>query len=123
MSETSAVPPTRADTAARWRELIDGRVTREEVHAWTVRWVEGEGSCPDLMVEAALQHLHGFDLRWDPVRPNVVWHGTEGRAEWLHSAEHIAAEFTRWRERCAAYDADPEAWTRGVRGRGAEPAS
>lgn len=120
MTEPSAepLPPTRAEVAAQWRALIDGETTREAVHTWTVPWVEGEGASTEPLVSSALVRLHGFDLcRADPNRPDMLRHGASGEGAWLHSPEHITAEFARWQAECVRHDADPAAWRRAVRER------
>jgi hypothetical protein len=114
------LPPGRAEVAAQWRALASGEVTREAVHAWAILWVEGDGAFADFedpLIETALQYLHGFDLCRDPDRPGVVWHGTSGEGEWYHSLDDITGGFTRWQEKCALYDADPQGWSRAVRER------
>ncbi|MGW6915859.1 hypothetical protein ACWGB8_18890 [Kitasatospora sp. NPDC054939] len=121
--ETAPVPPGRAEVAAQWRALVAGEVTREAAHAWAVPWVEGEGAFADFedpLVVTALQYLHGFDLRRDPGRPNLLRHdllrhGAAGEGEWCRSPDDIADGFVRWQAKCAAYDADPQGWSRAVR--------
>jgi hypothetical protein len=39
-------------------------------------------------------------------RPNLVQHGPPGL--YVHSHDHIVAELSRWRTKCADYDADPD---------------
>ena len=51
--------PTRADVIDRWTAIIEGRSTREEVHAWAEPLMFGE-KIEDVMGGSALQHLHGF---------------------------------------------------------------
>lgn len=115
MSDLDATPPPpdRVEVAVQWRALAQGEVTREAVHAWAVPWVEGEGALADFedpLVVTALQYLHGFDLCQAPSRPGVVWHGTLGEGEWYHSPDDITGGLTRWQEKCALYDADPQGW-------------
>ncbi|MFI0965987.1 hypothetical protein ACH4S8_32025 [Streptomyces sp. NPDC021080] len=92
--------PNSEEVAAQWQALVAGDVTREAVHSWAASWVEDEAAIriPPL-VFGALQHLHGLDLCRDPHRPGVVWHGTTGEGEWIHSPDDIAGGFARWQER------------------------
>ncbi|MFD3651986.1 hypothetical protein [Streptomyces sp. NPDC058620] len=122
MSDPNArpFPPGRAEVAAQWRALASGEVTREAVHAWAFRWVEGEGAFTDFeepLVLTGLQYLHGFDLCCDPDRPDVVRHGTSGEGEWVASLNDVADGLAHWEEQCALYDADPQGWSRAVRER------
>ncbi|MFC1411549.1 hypothetical protein ACEZCY_20025 [Streptacidiphilus sp. N1-12] len=116
--DTTSPPPGRVEVAVQWCALVQGTVTREAAHAWATPWVEGDGASADFedpLVVTALQHLHGFDLCRAPGRPGVVWHGTSGEGEWCHSPDDIASQLTRWQEKCARYDADPQGWLRMVR--------
>lgn len=57
--------PERGEVDEAWRALISGARSREDVHDWTVPWVEGQldvGPPEDLMVGNGLQYLHGLDL-------------------------------------------------------------
>jgi hypothetical protein len=91
-------------------------MSREAVHEWSAQWVEDEDvRVGDAMVWNALLHLHGFDMTSQPERPNLVRHGPPGL--YVHAHQHIVAELSRWRTRCADYDADPDgfrqrAWER-----------
>ena len=65
---------------------------------------------PDAMVGYAMTHLHGFDLAAsDPLRPMLLHHGPPG--SYFRSLADVRSELEAWRAACAAYDADPEAWT------------
>ncbi|WP_158711287.1 hypothetical protein [Streptomyces sp. NRRL S-1824] len=111
-------PPGRVEVAVQWQALAQGEVTREAVHAWARPWVEGEAALADFedpLVVTALQYLHGFDLCQASGGPGVVWHGASGEGEWCHSLDAITGELTRWQEKCALYDADPQGWTQKVR--------
>jgi hypothetical protein len=69
----SLVPqaPTRGQIEDRWLALIEGRMSREAVHEWSVQWVEDERvDVGDAMVWDALVHLHGFDMTYQLERPN-----------------------------------------------------
>lgn len=103
--------PSRVEVAAQWRALVAGDVTREAVHSWAASWVEvEEGFCDGApLVFGALQRLHGFDLRREPCRPGVVWHGTAGEGEWVHSLDDIVGGFASWQEMCDLHDTDPRA--------------
>jgi hypothetical protein len=76
--------PDRAEVEAKWEAVIDGRLTREEVHDWAEPFVLDERS-DDVMVLAALQQLHGFDLTGERSGdPFKVTHGhlsTSGRSK------------------------------------------
>jgi hypothetical protein len=115
--EAPPPPPSREEVAARWRALAADEVTREAVHAWAASRVESARASADCapLVLTALQSLHGFDLRRDPSRPGVLWHGTQCEGEWVHSLDDIGGELARWQEKCELYDADPEGWTQAVR--------
>jgi len=122
----SPVPPapTREQIEGRWLALIEGRVSREAVHEWSVQWVEpwraqrgvdNDVYVDDPMVWNGLLCLHGFDMTAQPERPNLVKHGPPGL--YVHSHQHIVAELSRWRTRCVDYDADPEGFRRRARER------
>lgn len=57
--------PVREEVGRRWQALMTGEMSRDEVHEWTLPWVEGTAGSvpsPDLMVGGALQTLHGFTM-------------------------------------------------------------
>ncbi|MFJ1764846.1 hypothetical protein ACIOD2_31285 [Amycolatopsis sp. NPDC088138] len=106
--------PDRAQVARTWTELIAGRITRADAHAWAVPWVEDEPErVADPMCRTALLHLHGFDQAW--TGDDLVGHGVS--LDWLHSDEDIASAFTRWRTAAAEYDRDPAGHVAGIRRR------
>jgi hypothetical protein len=113
-----AALPTRADVERRWVSLIQGGITRDEVHAWAARWVEtgGLGQIPDLMIRNALQHLHGYDLTRDPENPEVLRHDSNGIH--VRTDGEIAEEIEEWRSNCLAYDRDPQGYVQSARNRG-----
>jgi hypothetical protein len=106
--------PDRAEVEAKWEAVIDGRLTREEVHDWAEPFVLDERS-DDMMVLTALQQLHGFDLTGDrsgdPFK--VTHHGPPG--QYIRSIEEVAAQLTKWRNRCVEYDADPASYLQRAR--------
>jgi hypothetical protein len=114
---TSSVPPLpgRAEVEDVWESLLARRITREDAHDWTVPWVEGVIGEANPMVLGGLEHLHGFDLRYDPERPGVAQHGRGG--PYMHSEQDIADALARWRLNCARYDADPVEYVRAARER------
>lgn len=100
--------PNRADIEERWRAIIEGRTTREEVHAWAEPLMFGD-KIEDWLVASALQYLHGFDLTGDESGdPFLLNHGPPGA--YIRSTDDIAQELERWRARCVEYDADPVGW-------------
>ena len=106
--------PSRPDVEAIWYDLIAGTVTREAVHAWTVRWVEDRWEeVSDGLVESGLQALHGFDLTYDLGRPNLVRHGP-GDCH-VHSDDDVRESFNRWMACCELRDRDPERYAQSVR--------
>lgn len=107
------VGPTRDDVETRWQQLIDGTLTREEVHTWSAPWVEGEADFDDLIVGLGLQYLHGFDLSHPPDADGLLHHGGGPGRVYLRSTDDIAAELDRWREDARAFDEDPRSWQRG----------
>lgn len=103
--------PDRFDVEIEWIALIDAKLTREEVHAWASRWVEGHPTQKlDVMILNALQQLHGFDLKIDDDDGTTLRHGGEGR--YLHSLAHMRSAFEEWKENCKLYDADPGGYAR-----------
>jgi hypothetical protein len=106
----SHASPSRGDVDAMWTAVIEGRLTREQVHAWATPLMSGDNKIDDLMVATAIQHLDGFDLTNDPDEGVFLRHGPPG--EYIMSASDIAKELELWRTECAEYDADPVGWTR-----------
>ena len=102
-------PPSRADVEALWQAVARGDVTRESVSAWAEPFMFAayEGK-PDLLVMQALQYLHGFDMTHRSPDGNLIGHGLPG--SYVRSLEEIGEELDAWRDRCQAYDADPEGW-------------
>lgn len=108
--------PSRADVKGRWQALLDGQVTRCEVHEWASPWVEEwDALVVDPMIRTGLQHLHGFDLTYDSESPSVVRHGM-GK-HYVHSRREIADALARWEATCSIYDSDPVAYLRQVKER------
>jgi hypothetical protein len=104
--------PTRADVEARWRDIVAGRRSREDVHAWTRPWVEGDGNVEDPLVSLGLSYLHGFDMTVRPAEPHLVGHGMEPGRVYCKSDVLIAEELASWEESVAFYDSDQEGWHR-----------
>ena len=110
---TQDTPPTRTEVERRWRALIAGTTTREEIHAWAKPWVEENWAGLEPMVEGALQTLHGFDMTHPSENRNLLRHGgrVEGRP-YYHSDRHVEQELDRWLARLTRYDDDPEEFRR-----------
>ncbi len=97
--------PDRAEVEARWAGIAQGTADREETHEWAEpRMVLGERS-DDLMVmtRPSVRPWLRHDL---PLRGgDLVGHGPPGA--YVRSAEDVADELQRWRDKCIDYDADP----------------
>jgi hypothetical protein len=105
--------PTREDVERQWRALIDGTISREEVHEWAVPRVEGGETGQDPLVNVAVQFLHGCDLS----SPNggerrQVRHGSASGWDYIRSMAEIASARDRWHADLAVFDRDPYAWRR-----------
>jgi hypothetical protein len=62
------VAPNREEVRQRLRDLLAGRLTREEVADWAATWVrQAEPAVHDLVVWDALKQLAGADLRSSPI--------------------------------------------------------
>ena len=110
-TERSGGWPSRDEVETRWREVLDGSRSREEVHDWTVPWVEGDlgaGPAEDGMVSGALYTLHGFTMAYLPETPNLIHHGPPGM--YVKSMEQIQLDLDRWLHNCAEHDRDPEGY-------------
>jgi hypothetical protein len=107
------IDPSREEVERHWRALIDGTLSREEVHRWTLPWVEGSETPHDPLVNAAVQSLHGFDLS-SPIagESRRVHHGLEDGWDYIRSMADIASELDRWLGDLEAFDRDPQAWRR-----------
>lgn len=109
------VDPTRRDVESRWQPLIDGILTREDVHAWAAPWEGSEQDLDDAIVELGLLHLYGFDLshRGPGDTSNVLQqHGGGPGRVYLRSVADIATELDQWRRDVDAFDDDPAEWRR-----------
>lgn len=104
---------SRVDIEEKWTAIIEGRLTREEVHAWAHPIMLGDDPSDDLMVMSAIQYLDGFDLVNDPESGELLRHGAPG--DYLRSTAEVAQELQRWRANCVAYDADPVGWSQRAR--------
>ena len=105
---------TRKTVENVWRAVLDGTVDRDEAHRWAARWVEADDpGINDLMVMAALQRLHGFDLVWTDAAKTTVRHG--GSEAYVHSPSDISQAFLAWMDDCRSYDADPAGYVRRKR--------
>lgn len=102
-------PPTREEVAKRWRAVACEEATREEVSAWAEPRLSAQyETIPDVMVMQALQSLHGFDLTYRSPDHRMVGHG--GPGPYVRTLGQVWQEYTGWRNRCEAFDADPETW-------------
>ena len=100
--EASNTWPSEEDVEAHWVALIVGTLTREQVHEWTVPWVEGDAAGWHGGLEHVLDGLttlHGFSMAYDPTTPHRVHHG--GSGPFVRSDADIVAELDRWRARRA----------------------
>ena len=90
--------PSEGDIEAQWVALIKGERTREQVHEWTIPWVEGDapGWHEGLrhIFLTGLTTLHGFSMAHDPAAPRLVHHGPPG--VYVKTDEDIAAGLARW---------------------------
>ena len=103
--------PSRDDVQRRWQQVIDGEVTREEVHAWADAILMDEDTVyPDHWVHSALETLHGFDRAHDPETPWLVHHGPPGR--YLVGSEQMSDGLATWMANVRASDVDPIAFRR-----------
>src|SRR5690349_8231917 len=84
---------TRAEVDEKWTALAEGRESSADVHAWADRHVREVGHEP--LAEHGLQDLHGLTGRTNP--------GSSGE---------ILRRLAEWRSECAAYDRDPDGWSR-----------
>lgn len=102
---TTPVPwPSESDVRARWNALIEKKASREQVHDWTVPWVEGDwpsGPVPRRVL-TALEELHGFTMAYDPQTPHLIHHGPPG--VYVKTHQDIIDGFARW---CAAMTLRP----------------
>lgn len=93
--------PSRAQVAAWWRDLLDGRCDRDETFDRARPWVEDSPEAiDDPITSMGLQQLHGFALT------------AEGRAGRLHDNQGIRTAFEQWLIHGTRFDADPAAWQR-----------
>lgn len=108
--------PSRIDVAAQWMSVVAGTLTREEAHAWTLPWVEGDDTgVYDPMVLNGLQHLHGLGLKHDPMNPGLVSHG-RGPA-YVQSDLDVVEALAHWQADCARFDANPVEYVKLARAR------
>lgn len=97
-SSSTPAAPTRDEVAAHWVELIQGRLSRAEAHAWASQWVGvAEAEVADLMAENGLLHLHGFSM--------TATGGSQD--DYVHTHSDIVDAYGRWLHDCARFDADP----------------
>lgn len=93
--------PSRADVVMWWRDLLDGRCSREDMYERVRPWVEETPQfIDDLITSMGLQHLHNFALT------------SEGRTGRLHDDQAMQATFEKWLIQGQRFDADPAAWQR-----------
>ncbi|AEV86539.1 hypothetical protein ACWT_5522 [Actinoplanes sp. SE50] len=93
--------PSRQDVEAWWRDLLDGRCSREETFDRVRPWVEDPpDAVEDPITMMGLQQLHGFALTVD------------GRAGHLHDDQEVRAGFEQWLTHGTRFDADPAGWRR-----------
>jgi hypothetical protein len=103
--------PTREDIEERWKAIIEGRVSREDVHAWAVPWVERTWRFKDPMVSVGATYLHGYDLTFDPaVGEGVVRHAMSEGWAYLKPIEEIRSDLEHWQRDSIFFDRDPDAW-------------
>jgi len=107
----SASPPTRDQVETRWLALLSGDLSREEVHVWTVPYVEGDAEPADPIAFMGVTTLHGLDLAaGSSGQPEHGW--APGRT-YVHSDLAIAKQLEEWREHAASHDRDPASWQLG----------
>ena len=94
----------RDEVERKWRSLLRGGVTREDVGLWAARMEEECTPDGDMMVAIGLQRLANQDLRtWPRDSPRH-----QARAgEYMRPIERLSELFERWKANCVAYDTDP----------------
>jgi hypothetical protein len=87
MSKPPEVPPFpgRADVRERLEALVKGRVSREEVAAWSSPWIWArQDDCKDQAVWRALEALQGADA---PTTDRPYLFGEEDFEDWLRELD------------------------------------
>ncbi|MEQ8718627.1 MAG: hypothetical protein RIE08_13530 [Acidimicrobiales bacterium] len=106
-------PPTRDEVERRWRAVIAGEMSREEIHSWVRPWVEEsvpEGRV-EWIVEGVLTTLHGFDMTHPAGNRRLIRHGDHGEHRpYYHPMSYIKDELEAWLQQLQAYDEDPVAY-------------
>jgi hypothetical protein len=103
MRENRKMAVRRDEVETKWRSLLQGELSREDVALWVAR-MEEECTPGDMMVAIGLQKLAHQDLRtW---QRDSRRHGAHA-GEYLQPMERMADLFERWKTNCFAYDDDP----------------
>lgn len=81
MSKNAPPAPSREDVVRRFADLVEGRVSRDQVDRWAAQWIGADDpGVDDPAVWTALNRLCGIDLR-------------EHNGEYLHDE----AQIREWR--------------------------
>jgi hypothetical protein len=84
-----AGPPTRAELRKRLHDLLEGRVSREEVAEWAGGWVGADDPrVDDSTVWQALERLSGADMK---TGPEEYLHSEPDFHAWLDALEDAEA--------------------------------
>ena len=87
---TAPPAPSRSDVEDRFRALVDGSQTREDVDRWAAQWVAADDpGVDDDAVWWGLAILIGIDLRPGPDAP------------YLHDDDQIVGWLGEFRQRCS----------------------
>ncbi|WP_100447439.1 hypothetical protein [Glycomyces xiaoerkulensis] len=88
-------PPCLADVEQWWRELIDGTLTRQQVHELVARWVEfASGEIDGPQARSGLAHLHSFAMRYANQDKGITTYG--GTGPLVHSDTEVAETYKQW---------------------------
>lgn len=101
--------PSRQEVEQKWRELLAGASSREEIAAWARLWVWAPMKVEaEVLVMSALQALDGFDMTHDLAKPNLIRHGGDGPGRrYYHSDDHVRGELERWLTALETEPVDP----------------
>ncbi len=103
--------PEMAEIDSIWQDLVDERLSREEVHSWSAKWVESDATqLTNGVVSLGLHYLHGADLVQVDGTAKRLQHGTDGVSPYHCSIAELADQLAAWRQDVIQYEQDSHLW-------------
>lgn len=97
---THAAPPSRSDVDRWWRDLIAGRITRDQAHRLAAPWPPHIARVNDPVTRRGLYRLFTYNRAYLNPDKGITVHTNQDDAWFVHGKGEIAADYAAWKAQC-----------------------